>query len=102
MTGAHPPGPPLELVAAGCRCKCRCSCAVTVIQSLSPATASYRGGLLVDATPHRPFLSGRGLPTPTHSDRCSAACDFILPTPLEHAGNGLQLGPDKEAQLLET
>lgn len=25
-----------------------------------------------------PFLSTGGLPTPTRSDRCSTACDFIL------------------------
>lgn len=29
-----------------------------------------------------PFLPAGGLPIPTHSDRCSAACDFMLPTPL--------------------
>lgn len=33
-----------------------------VIQSLSPATASYHCGLLVDATPHRSCQPGACLP----------------------------------------
>lgn len=42
-----------------------------------------------------PFLSARGLPTPTRSDRGSTACDFILPDP-SWAGNN-RVGSDKEA-----